>query len=353
MYNFVALVFIHESLITYFEPIMAYLSILFSCLFGLYSPVLPQQNVLDHVVGITINAEPITAFEIENPSLRHFGLLEFRGGLVLKSSQKSFGGFSALRVQPDGEHFIALSDRASWLRGRIVYKDNRPMGIADAEMAPVLDADGKPAPRWDTESITEDKGTLYVGLERIHSIVSFDYARLGLLAPGQPVPGPPELKDLPFNQSLEAIVFVPKKFRLRGTLIAFSERGLTEAGNLKAFLIGGATPGMFSVKRTDEYDISDAAMLPKGDILILERKFSLESGVSMRIRCIRLDAIKPGAVVDGLIIIEADKRHQLDNMEALGIHRTRSGEVVLTLMSDNNFSSIQRTLLLQFVLKER
>jgi hypothetical protein len=39
-------------------------------------------------------------------------------------------------------------------------------------------------------------------------------------------------------------------------------------------------------------------------------------------------------------------------MEALGVHRSRSGETVLTLMSDDNFSPIQRTLLLQFVLKE-
>jgi len=39
-------------------------------------------------------------------------------------------------------------------------------------------------------------------------------------------------------------------------------------------------------------------------------------------------------------------------MEALGIHRTAQGETVLTLLSDDNFSSLQRTLLLQFTLLE-
>ena len=109
---------------------------------------------------------------------------------------------------------------------------------------------------------------------------------------------------------------------------------------------------MFAVKRTDGYDISDAAILPNGDILILERQYSLQRGVAMRIRRIRLEDIKPGALVDGSTVVETDVHAQIDNMEALSVHRSRSGETVLTLMSDDNFSPIQRTLLLQFVLKE-
>jgi hypothetical protein len=332
---------------------MINLRIFLTCFFGLYSLAFPQQIALDHAESITVKAEPLSSFEIGNPSTQRFGLLEFRGGLVLSSLNKLFGGYSALRMQPDGEHFLALSDRAMWFRGRIVYKDGRPIGIADAELAPVLDADGKPAPQWDTESIAEDAGTLYVGLERIHSIVTFNYSKDGLLARGEQIPVLPQMKTLPFNQSLEALVLVPKKFRMRGTLIAFSEHGLNEAGNLKAFLVGGPAPGIFSVKRTDDYDISDAAMLPNSDILILERKYSMQSGVSMRIRRLRLADINPGAVVDGPAIIEADKRHELDNMEALSVNRLRSGETVLTLMSDDNQSPAQRTILLQFTLRQK
>jgi hypothetical protein len=39
-------------------------------------------------------------------------------------------------------------------------------------------------------------------------------------------------------------------------------------------------------------------------------------------------------------------------MEGLSIHRSATGETVLTLISDDNFSVLQRTLLLQFVLRE-
>jgi hypothetical protein len=331
---------------------MAHFRILIILFFALFSFAYPLKELPDQAVAITISAAPIPALETDKPSLTRFGSLEFRGGLVLTSTHKSFGGISALYVQPDGEHFLAVSDRATWFRGRIVYENNRPVGIADAYSAPVLDGDGQPAPRWDTESIAVNGNTLYVGLERIHSIFSFDYDGKSFPANARPVAGPPELKDLPFNQGLEGMVFVPKKFNLAGTLIGFSEKGLTAEGNLKAFLIGGPDPGLFAVKRTDGYDISDAAILPNGDILILERQYSLQRGVTMRIRRIRLADIKPGAVVDGTAVVETGVGYQIDNMEALGVHRSRSGETVLTIMSDDNFSPIQRTLLLQFVLKE-
>jgi hypothetical protein len=39
-------------------------------------------------------------------------------------------------------------------------------------------------------------------------------------------------------------------------------------------------------------------------------------------------------------------------MEGLSVHRAAGGEIVLTLVSDDNFSVVQRTLLLQFTLAE-
>jgi hypothetical protein len=330
---------------------MSYLNLILSLLCGLLPPVLPKGELSDRETNIVVAASPITAFETDNPSRQRFGSLEFRGGLVLTSEYKSFGGISALYMDPDGEHFLALSDRALWLRGRIVYQGNRPAGIADAAVAPVLDELGKPAPRLDTESIARNENSIYVGLERVHRILRFDYVQKGFPTAGHPITVPAEMKDLPNNQSLEAIVYVPKKFRLRGALIAFSEKGLTEDGNLKAFLIGGPKPGNFAVKRTGGFDISDAAMLPDGNLLILERQYSLERGVAMRIRRLKLSSIKPGALVDGPVVIEADVRFQIDNMEAIGMHRSSSGETILTLLSDDNQSSLQRTVLLQFVLR--
>ena len=59
-------------------------------------------------------------------------------------------------------------------------------------------------------------------------------------------------------------------------------------GNILGFLIGGATPGSFTVKRSDEFDVSDCALTPRGDLLVLERRFSWARGVAMRIRRVPL-----------------------------------------------------------------
>jgi hypothetical protein len=91
-------------------------------------------------------------------------------------------------------------------------------------------------------------------------------------------------------------------------------------------------------------------LLPSGDLLVLERKFSLLGGAGIRIRRIALKSLAPGAVVDGPSIFNADLTEEIDNMEGIDAHVTEEGDTVLTMVSDDNFSLIQRTLLLQFTL---
>jgi hypothetical protein len=312
------------------------------------------QPAAESRVAIEVRCQPISAFDFRDRARRQFGLLEFRGGLVLRSGHANFGSLSSIRMAADGANFIAVTDRGRWLRGRILYDGTRPSGIADAEMAPFLGLDGQPLTKrgwYDAEAIAKDGGTLYVGFERVHQIVRFNYGKSGLLARGQPIPVPAGLRALPSNRGIEGLVFVPKGSALAGTLIAIAERGLDPAGNLQAFLIGGPSPGSFTIRRSADYDPSDATLLPGGDILLLERKFSWTAGLVARIRRLALGEMKPGALVDGPTLFEADLGYEIDNMEGISIHKS-GGETVLTLVSDDNFSILQRTLLLQFTLAE-
>ena len=322
--------------------------------FGLASFAAEEALRTSHAPArIAIEATPIDAFDPRDASKTRFGQLEFRGGLVLTSSEQAFGGISALAIEPDGARFLSLTDNGSWLRGRIVYRDGRPAGIADAEMAPMLGPDGKSlaARGWfDAESLAERGGMFYVGIERVEKIVRFDYRRDGLLARGQPVPVPDDFKTFKFNKSLECLAAPPAGAPLGGALIAVTERSLDAAGNHRSYVLDGARVQRFSVKRSDDFDVSDCTILPPADLLVLERRYSPLRGVAIRIRKLHLADIKQGALVDGPALFEADLGYQIDNMEGLGIHRTRDGETVLTLISDDNFSPVQRNLLLQFTL---
>src|SRR4029078_4822202 len=75
--------------------------------------------------AITINSEPITAFDHREPDRRRFGMAAFRGGLVLTSPFREFGGISAINMAADGANFLAASDRRRWLAGRVPYSQTR------------------------------------------------------------------------------------------------------------------------------------------------------------------------------------------------------------------------------------
>ncbi|WP_456620056.1 MULTISPECIES: esterase-like activity of phytase family protein [unclassified Bradyrhizobium] len=322
-----------------------------------------RQTQIEHAVtepaSIEVNARPIPSFEPRDRSRTRFGSLQYRSGLVLTSPHRGFGGLSGFRfLDSKGERFLALSDQGTWFTGAIRYSGRAMVGLDDVEAAPMLNSEGRPITEkrlwYDTESLARDGSLLYVGLERVNQIMRFDFAKGATRARGEVLPTPPAVRKLPYNKGLEALVFVPrdKGQPLAGSLIALSEGGFDADGNLIGFLIGGPSPGQFSVRRTDKQFISDAVLLPSGELLILERKFSWFTGINIRIRSIPLKSIAPGAVVDGPTLFEADLGHEVDNMEGIDAHVTADGETVLTMVSDDNFSLLQRTLLLQFTLVE-
>lgn len=311
------------------------------------------------ITRLAVNARPIVSFDPRDASHLRYGALQFRSGLVLTSSFRPFGGLSALRfMDGKGEHFTALSDKGDWFTGRLVYNGKNLAGMADVTSAPMRGDDGKKLTSrgwFDSESLAFDGQIAYVGFERVNKILRFDFSRGGIVSRGEAIPVPPGVETLPFNKGLETLVFVARNrtgegAKLAGTLIAISERGLDADGNLLGFLIGGPTPGNFAVRRADKYEVSDAVLLPSGDFLLLERKFSLLEGVGIRIRRVPISSVMPGALVDGPVIFEVDLGYEIDNMEGIDFHIAPGGETVLTMISDDNFSMIQRTLLLQFTL---
>ena len=313
----------------------------------------PDEHTVTEPVSVEVNARPLAGFDTRDRSRVRFGELEFRSGLVLTSGFRGFGGLSGWRLDAKGERFIAISDKGSWFTGRIAYRGNEMTGIEDVEASPMLGPDGKPitARGWfDTEAIALDGSLVYVALERVNRILRYDFAKGFTRALGEEVALPPPARKLPFNRGIEALVAAPKGSPLAGTLIAFSERALDAKGDILGFLIGGRTPGQFAVRRTEDFDISDATLLPSGELLLLERKFSWLGGVGIRIRRIPLGSVVPGALVDGPSIFFADLGYEIDNMEGIDAHVTPEGDTVITMISDDNFSLIQRNLLLQFTL---
>jgi hypothetical protein len=306
---------------------------------------------------ITLDATVIERFLPTSDTTR-FGQLEFRGGLQLWSLvDRQFSSLSGLDFAEDGTLY-AVTDKGWWFAAHPVMENGRLVGIEAPAMAPILNSAGEAlaGKRWgDAEGLrfVERNGvpTALVVFERVNGVRAFagpDY----VLSPSVDVPVPAAVRGMTGRDGVEAIAIAPKDGPLGGAMVLVAEVLRDDKGDIRAWIVGGPRAGEFSIHRSDLYNVTDAAFLPDGDMLILERRIGLPFGISARIRRIAVDDIVAGGTVDGAIIFEAPLGYQIDNMEGMALSTGPDGETLITLVSDNNENPIQRTLLLTFALLE-
>ncbi|WP_427024257.1 esterase-like activity of phytase family protein [Aureimonas ureilytica] len=299
-----------------------------------------------------IDAQGIGQFRIGSAETR-FGALDYLGGFSYRSNDQRLEGVSAIRMQEGGRRFLTVTDTGYWFRGAIRRDaSGRPVGMDDARIDPILDASGAPPRRKgeaDAEGLALDGDSALVSFERDARIERFDAAR-----PGRPtaVPLPIPKRELRSNGGLETIAVSPKSSPLEGAAIVVAEQSIDGAGNLLAAILGRGDAGQFTVRKDKVWSATDGAFLPGGDFLLLERRYEGFGRIGMRIRRIAAAAIRPGALVDGPVIMEADFGNEIDNMEGLDVWTNERGETILSLVSDDNGSFFQRNLYLEFRLRE-
>ena len=307
---------------------------------------------------IAIEARPISGFDKEHPEKTRFGRLEWRGGLVLTSQSANFGGWSGLAIDAGGKSIIAVSDAGTWLTAELAYEGKRPLGLASARLGPLLSVDKKVLTRnrdRDAESVTLVDGTpgggnLLVSFEGNDRIGRFGVSATGVAAPSGYLKLPPEVTRVRSNDGLEA-VSVLRGGPMKGAVVAFTENLLAGEANHAGWIWIAGEPKRVSLTDIGGFEITDAAGLGDGGLLVLERRFRWNEGVKMRLRLIKAQDVKPGALMSGEVLIEADLNQEIDNMEGLAVHTEPNGTTVLTLISDDNFNPLlQRTVLLQFAL---
>ena len=309
--------------------------------------------------AITLSAERI-AFDRDKPDKTRYGKLEWLGTLRLTSPSPQFGGYSGLALDKPGTRLLAISDTGRWLKADIIYRDGRMASLGKAMIGRLRGLDGKPLAGkifTDSEAIAfavdgTVTGKAFIAFERVHRIAEYYVTPEGIGAAIRHLKLPRRAKTLQQNKGIEALAIL-RGGRSKGALLAFSEEGLDAQGDHLGWLLGGASPGSVSLKRYGGFAITDMASLANGDVIILERRFRLSEGVKMRLRRVKVAELRPGALLDGEVLLQTDNLREIDNMEGLAIHRDARGRDILTLISDDNFNhTFQRTLLMQFALVE-
>ncbi|CAN7320006.1 esterase-like activity of phytase family protein [Mesorhizobium amorphae] len=320
---------------------------------GMLSPAVAAGTA--SVEPVEITARPIGQFRIGHDDTQ-FGPLEFVGGLEMTSPSRDFGALSAFRFLKPGSDLIGVADTGFWFFGSVTHDaDKRPSGIQNFRMQQMVDEAGQPIDKkWqvDAEGLAVKDGIATVGFERNQRVAQFKIDPDGMKTPFKQLDFQVPAKELRQNRGFETVTHAHPYGQHEGGLVVVSEKSLDKAGNIYAAIIEGPHKGVFTVKRNGDFDITDGAFLPDGDLLLLERSFSMAGGVKMRLRRIYGESVEKGAVADGPVLLEADMGYQIDNMEGLDVWTRDDGALMVSLMSDDNHSILQRNLYLEFVLHE-
>ncbi|WP_300544691.1 esterase-like activity of phytase family protein [Maricaulis sp.] len=297
------------------------------------------------------SATPVPLYP-DTPGRDDLDGLRYLGGLEIAHEDDRFGGLSALEVTPDGTRILALSDSAWWVTATLDWSGTgRLSGLDDLDIQPVLGPDGDhlEGRQGDSEGLAPIRdGRHAVSFEREHRVLAYDlgpdWTQAGSVLP-EVLQSPPGADALADNRGLEALATIGPNRLLAGIEYPRSV-------NLRHEL-WEAMPG--SWRRLDlmlDPGFGLTGMTSHaGRLYLLTRFYSPDYGNRIIIRHMPEAVLaRPGpARPERLATLGA--QHSVDNFEGIAAF-TRNGETILLIVSDDNYSNRQRTLLLAFAVAE-
>ena len=199
----------------------------------------------------------------------------------------------------------------------------------------------------DSESIEVDGDEFLISFERNDRVERFAFNEGELTAQSSE----PEIDfmdaDLLFNKGPEGLALAPPASPIAGSLLVLPEIAINAKDNTRIFLIKDRERKELAIQGVNGFGITDAAFMQNGDLLVLERKYSIFFGLGIQLAKYNGETIAEGSVLVGELLLSVSGDHEIDNMEGITVSPMPDGSTRITLISDNNFSDDQRTLLLE------
>lgn len=308
-------------------------------------------------LGMPVAAETVTVYQVpldpDDPYRDRVDNLIWRGGLEIVSPDQRFGGLSGLHISADGTRMIAVSDRGHWVTARLHYHNGALTNLNGVKIGPLRRPNGKRVKgrRRDAESLALGRdGGLFVAFERRHRIVRYPGNRHTPFS-GSPrrAGAPPGVASQSRNKGIEALTTL-----CDGRLFALSEGLHVRRDSLRGWIGFNAQwhdiEYLYRPDGSADFRPSGAATLANCDVLLLEHIFTLPLGVRARITRLAASQLKPGGRIRGEIVATLEGSLTVDNMEGIAARQGSAGQTLVYLISDDNFSVFQRTILMMFEL---
>lgn len=302
--------------------------------------------------ALRLTATPLPLDE-RDPARDRIGRLRFLGALHLRSANPGFGGVSALRAGA-GSAMLALTDTGNWLAFDTVERGGRLIGVANARLAPILDAEGRPPATkadGDAEALEWDPatGTATIVFEQDHRLLHF--TGIDPATPASFAAKPVRTERLtvmtgwPANGGGEAVAILAT-----GARIVISETARGRDRSRTALLTRGETTTEIALPEVEGHAPTDAIALDATRLLVLHRRFTLLEGQGAALTLVDLAPVLAGTgPATARLVARWEPPVTLDNMEGVAL-RSAAGRTFVYLISDDNLSGLQRTLLMKFEL---
>ncbi|MEJ0058638.1 MAG: esterase-like activity of phytase family protein [Terricaulis sp.] len=215
-------------------------------------------------------------------------------------------------------------------------------------MALMRDEHAEPFPNkaaGDSEGLAQLlDGRFAVSFEQTQTIRIYDLNRDGPFGAAAPGPALSETQHLPSNQGLEALAVAGD-----GALIVGAEGGSDNETTLWRAPLNVSTPAPPAARYPLEHGFALTSLdhLPDGGFVALERFYAPVIGARTRITMFGEDVFGGGAVAPQELAALRPPL-EIDNFEAVSAVRMPGNITRLYILSDNNFSERQRTLLYAF-----
>jgi hypothetical protein len=279
---------------------------------------------------------------LAEPPPERLGEAQVLGVFELKAPVRDFTSLSGMHF--DGRAVTALTDRGHWLRFHLeVDGEGRPVSAGGLEMGRLVGLDGSKSD-GDAEELAWTPEGWLVSFERRHRVML--YAD-GLAAKPRPLAMPQGFSRQPGNGGVEALTRLAD-----GRFLMLSEQGVNSDDTGWAWV---GRPGKWEslrYGRTGLFRPTGAVTLPDGDVLVTERRFTWLGGMALRLVRLPAAAIRPGALLEGRQVFVLEPPLLVDNFEAVSVHARADGRVVAYILSDDNRSPLQSTLLLAVLLPD-
>lgn len=254
-----------------------------------------------------------------------------------------FGGLSGLELTEDGTRFIALSDKGLFVTGTLQRSEGRLSGVSDVTLRPLKDI--RPTPDgeiwFDAEGLAlRPDGRIYVSFEGVSRIWRYQSPA----SRATRLPRHPDFEYMRPNGALEALAI-----DAAGRLFTLPERPGHRGWPFPVYVFDhGIWLRPFALPRRGRFLPVGADFGPDGRFYLLERDFRGIRGFATRVRRFTLG---PNGPTGEETLLET-RPGRFDNLEGLSVWRDAQGRTRLTMISDDNFKSFQRTEFVEFLLPE-